>query len=171
MPRDAITPCSTRSGPRRRRLMGMPFEAYVSRSPFRGVARRFTFAGVRRRDVVDDLPSPPSHATLSARRARRRPGSSPRFQPHRYTGTRDSIGSRRVSPMPTRCSSGYPAAGGSRSTACRARSSSGSTVRAGHKDIKYVSKREEHGRLARRAGEPGDLVITLGAKISSRATR
>jgi UDP-N-acetylmuramate--alanine ligase len=151
-------------------FMGIPFETYVKAiAQFEGVARRFTVRGeVGGVTVVDDFGHHPAEvkATLSGARSSF-PGRRiiAAFQPHRYTRTRDQLSefarafhdADKVVVCDIAAAGEKPIDGVSSETVVKLARD------AGHKDISYVSKREEIAPWLDGHAKPGDLVITLGA--------
>jgi len=151
-------------------FMGIPFETYVKAiAQFEGVARRFTVRGeVGGVTVVDDFGHHPAEvkATLSGARSSF-PGRRiiAAFQPHRYTRTRDQLtefarafhDADKVVVCDIAAAGEKPIDGVSSETVVRL------AREAGHKDISYVSKREEVAPWLDGHAKSGDLVITLGA--------
>jgi UDP-N-acetylmuramate--alanine ligase len=151
-------------------FMGIPFETYVKAiGQFEGVARRFTVRGeVGGVTVVDDFGHHPAEvkATLSGAKAAfggRRIIAA--FQPHRYTRTRDQLGefSRAFHDADKVVICDIAAAGEKPIEGVSSEIVVKNARDAGHKDITYVSKREDVAAWLDAHAKPGDLVITLGA--------
>jgi UDP-N-acetylmuramate--alanine ligase len=151
-------------------FLGIPFETYVKAlAQFEGVARRFTVRGeVGGVTVVDDFGHHPAEvrATLSGARssfAGRRVIAA--FQPHRYTRTRDQWDefpkafhdADKVVICDIFAAGEKPIDGISSEGLVKL------AREAGHKDITYVSRREDLAKWIDQHAKPTDLVITLGA--------
>jgi UDP-N-acetylmuramate--alanine ligase len=151
-------------------FMGIPFETYVKAiGQFEGVARRFTVRGeVGGVTIVDDFGHHPAEvkATLSGAKAAfggRRIIAA--FQPHRYTRTRDQLAefSRAFHDADKVVICDIAAAGEKPIDGVSSEIVVKNARDAGHKDITYVSKREDVAAWLDAHARPGDLVITLGA--------
>jgi UDP-N-acetylmuramate--alanine ligase len=151
-------------------FLGIPFETYVKAlAQFEGVARRFTVRGeVGGVTVVDDFGHHPAEvrATLSGARssfAGRRVIAA--FQPHRYTRTRDQWDefpkafhdADKVVICDIFAAGEKPIDGISSEGLVKL------AREAGHKDITYVSRREDLAKWIDQHAKPTDLVIALGA--------
>ncbi len=151
-------------------FMGIPFDTFVKAiAQFEGVARRFTVRGeVGGVTVVDDFGHHPAEvkATLSGAKAAfagRRIIAA--FQPHRYTRTRDQLSefarafhdADKVVVCDIAAAGEKPIEGVSSEVVVKL------AREAGHKDISYVSKREDVAAWLDQHAKAGDLVITLGA--------
>jgi UDP-N-acetylmuramate--alanine ligase len=151
-------------------FLGIPFDTYVKAiSSFEGVARRFTVRGeVGGVTVVDDFGHHPAEvrATLSGARTSfggRRVIAA--FQPHRFTRTRDQWSefpkafhdADKVVICDIFAAGEKPIEGITSEGLVRL------AREAGHKDINYVSRREDLAKWLDDNAKPGDIVITLGA--------
>ncbi|MDX2093307.1 MAG: UDP-N-acetylmuramate--L-alanine ligase [Kofleriaceae bacterium] len=151
-------------------FMGIPFETYVKAiAQFEGVARRFTVRGeVGGVTVVDDFGHHPAEvkATLSGARSSF-PGRRiiAAFQPHRFTRTRDQLSefARAFHDADKVVVCDIAAAGEKPIDGVTSEAVVKLARDAGHKDISYVSKREEVAPWLDGHAKAGDLVITLGA--------
>ena len=151
-------------------FLGIPFDTYAKAlAQFEGVARRFTVRGeVGGVTVVDDFGHHPAEvrATLFGARSSF-PGRRiiAAFQPHRFTRTRDQwaefpkafhdadkVVICDIFPAGEKPIEGITSEGLVRLAR-----------EAGHKDISYVSKREDLAKWLDQHAKGGDLVITLGA--------
>jgi UDP-N-acetylmuramate--alanine ligase len=151
-------------------FLGIPFETYAKAlAQFEGVARRFTVRGeVGGVTIVDDFGHHPVEvrATLSGAKGSfggRRVIAA--FQPHRFTRTRDQWAefpkafhdADKVVICDIFAAGEKPIDGISSEGLVRL------AREAGHKDITYVSKREDLAKWLDGHAKAGDLVITLGA--------
>ena len=150
--------------------LGVPFATTVEAiAQFEGIQRRFTVRGeVGGITIVDDFGHHPAEvrATLAGARA----GFAGRrivaaFQPHRYTRTRDqfeefalSFGDADVLVLCDVFSAGEePIAGASSAALAKA------VEKSGHRNVKYIARREDVAPYLAQLVDKGDMVITLGA--------
>jgi UDP-N-acetylmuramate--alanine ligase len=151
-------------------FIGIPFETYVKAlSQFEGVARRFTVRGeVGGVTVVDDFGHHPAEVRATLQGARGSFGERriiAAFQPHRFTRTRDQLAefamafhsADKVVICDIFAAGEKPIAGVTSEVLVKLARD------AGHKDISYISRREDLAVWLDGHAKQGDLVITLGA--------
>ena len=150
--------------------VGVPFDkAAQALSSFEGIQRRFTVRGeVGGITIVDDFGHHPAEvrATLSGAR-QGFPGRRivAAFQPHRFSRTRDQFDAFTTSFADADslvlcdvfAAGEEPIAGANSSALAKA------IEKSGHRQVKYIARREDVAPYLAQLCEKGDMVITLGA--------